>query len=144
MAPKDMKNYNFEETESSTHASTSNDHTLMLPIPFVPFKVDENIAPVSADTPQPQDIAPQNIIQQIDNLFQDEQPTAQLEQHDEPPEVEFDIGDEDDPKSFDQAMKSAQASLWHNAMLEELNSMAKNGVWTLTDSTSSRKPIGCK
>ncbi|CAL8150675.1 unnamed protein product [Prunus armeniaca] len=94
-----------------------------------------------------------------------EQPTAQLEQHDEPPvrrsqrarksaiptdytvylqEVEFDIGDEDDPKSFDQAMKSAQAPLWHKAMLEELNSMAKNGVWTLTYSTSSRKPIGCK
>ncbi|CAL2253600.1 unnamed protein product [Prunus armeniaca] len=94
-----------------------------------------------------------------------EQPTAQLEQHDEPPvrrsqrarksaiptdymvylhEVEFDIGDEDDPKSFDQAMKSAQAPLWHKAMLEELNSMAKNGVWTLTNSTSSRKPIGCK
>lgn len=43
-------------------------------------------------------------------------------------EVEFDIGDEDDPKSFDLAMQSAQAPLWHNAMLEELNSMEKNGV----------------
>ncbi|KAI5314256.1 hypothetical protein L3X38_043432 [Prunus dulcis] len=123
----------------------------MLPIPFVPFKVHENIASISANTPQPQDSAPQNLAQQIDNLFQVEQPTtqleqptAQLEQHDEPPEVEFDIGDEDDPKSFDQAMKSAQAPLWHKAILEELNSMAKNGVWTLTDSTSSRKPIGCK
>ncbi|CAL9012844.1 unnamed protein product [Prunus brigantina] len=147
-------NYNFEETESSAHASTSNDHTLMLPVPIVPFKAHENIAPVSVNTSQSQDIAPQNLVYQIDNPFQVEQPTAQLEpptaqleHHDEPPvrrsqrarkstipadhmvylqEVEFDIGDENDPKSFDQAMKSAQAPLWHKAMLEELNSMAKN------------------
>lgn len=35
-------------------------------------------------------------------------------------EIEFDLGDIDDPLSYSQAMSSAQASLWKKTMEEEL------------------------
>ena len=41
-------------------------------------------------------------------------------------------------------MESPQSTLWHNAMKDELDSMIKNNVWTLVESSSQIKPIGCK
>ncbi|KAM1269944.1 hypothetical protein ACFX15_001999 [Malus domestica] len=59
-------------------------------------------------------------------------------------EAEFDIGDIDDPATYQQAIQCSQAALWKKAMMEELDSMAKNKVWTLVNSNSNAKPIGCK
>ncbi|KAM1980963.1 hypothetical protein ACFX15_037518 [Malus domestica] len=59
-------------------------------------------------------------------------------------ETEFDIGDIDDPLSYTQAIESPQAVLWNNAMKDELDSMFKNQVWTLVESNSEIRPIGCK
>ncbi|CAL2224945.1 unnamed protein product [Prunus armeniaca] len=42
-------------------------------------------------------------------------------------EVEFNIGDLDDPISYREAMESSQSTLWQAAMEEELASMDKNG-----------------
>ena len=56
----------------------------------------------------------------------------------------FDIGDVDGPLTYTQAMESSQSTLWQNAMKDELDSMLKNNVWTLVESSSQIKPIGCK
>ncbi|KAM2891730.1 hypothetical protein COP2_009984 [Malus domestica] len=59
-------------------------------------------------------------------------------------EAEFDIGDIDDPVTYQQAIQCPQVALWKQAMEEELDSMTKKKVWTLVNSTSNVKPIGCK
>ena len=56
-------------------------------------------------------------------------------------EVEYDIGDDDDPTTFAEAMHYSQATLWYAAMEEELSFMAQNGVWNLIEGTSDMKPI---
>ncbi|KAL0374275.1 UNVERIFIED_CONTAM: Retrovirus-related Pol polyprotein from transposon TNT 1-94, partial [Sesamum radiatum] len=43
-------------------------------------------------------------------------------------EFDFDIGPENDPTSFSQAMSSENSNLWHDAMKEKIASMAKNQV----------------
>ena len=59
-------------------------------------------------------------------------------------ETEYNIGDEDDPATYSQAIKSIRADLWHTAMIEELESMERNKVWDLVAKTPDQKPIGCK
>ncbi|KAL0286312.1 UNVERIFIED_CONTAM: Retrovirus-related Pol polyprotein from transposon TNT 1-94 [Sesamum angustifolium] len=59
-------------------------------------------------------------------------------------ESDFDIGLENDPTSFSQAMSSENFNLWHNAMKEEIASMDKNQVWELTKLSEGVKPVGCK
>ncbi|KAK4400091.1 Retrovirus-related Pol polyprotein from transposon TNT 1-94 [Sesamum angolense] len=59
-------------------------------------------------------------------------------------ESDFDIGLENDPTSFSQAMSSENFNLWHNAMKEEIASMDKNQVWELTKLPEGAKPVGCK
>jgi len=52
--------------------------------------------------------------------------------------------DIDEPVSYLQAMESSEANLWHEAMDAEIQSMYKNGVWTLVDPPEGVKPVGCK
>ncbi|EXB77770.1 hypothetical protein L484_000113 [Morus notabilis] len=52
--------------------------------------------------------------------------------------------DVDEPVSYSQAMASSEANLWHEAMNTEIQSMYKNGIWTLVDPPEGVKPIGCK
>ncbi|TQE07144.1 hypothetical protein C1H46_007197 [Malus baccata] len=59
-------------------------------------------------------------------------------------EVEFDIGDIDDPVTYQQTIQCPHVALWKKAMEEELDSISKNKVWTLVNSISNVKPIGCK
>ena len=59
-------------------------------------------------------------------------------------ESDFDIGDIDDPVTYQQAVQSTQVILWQKAMEEEIKSMTKNNVWTLVNPSSNIKPIGCK
>ena len=47
-------------------------------------------------------------------------------------ESDYNIGAENDPKTFSQAMTCNQSMLWYNAMKEEMNSIALNGVWDLS------------
>ena len=58
-------------------------------------------------------------------------------------ESEFDIGDIDDPLTYTQAIERSQSVLWNNATNGELDSMFKNQVWTLVESNSKIRPIGC-
>lgn len=59
-------------------------------------------------------------------------------------EMDYDIGDDDDPASFKEAMESNHSSLWKAAVEDELASMEKNKVWSLVDNDDSLKTIGCK
>lgn len=57
---------------------------------------------------------------------------------------ESDIGVENDPESFSQAMNCKESELWYNAMKEEMNSMKSNEVWDLVELPNGVKTLGCK
>uniref|UniRef100_A0A2N9I1B8 Retrovirus-related Pol polyprotein from transposon TNT 1-94 n=1 Tax=Fagus sylvatica TaxID=28930 RepID=A0A2N9I1B8_FAGSY len=59
-------------------------------------------------------------------------------------ESDYNIGAENDPESFSQAMSCKESELWYNAMKEEMNSMKSNGVWDLVELPNGVKAIGCK
>ncbi|GKF60289.1 hypothetical protein Tco_0177075, partial [Tanacetum coccineum] len=46
---------------------------------------------------------------------------------------------EDDPKTFDEAMKSHDVAFWKEAINDEMDSIVKNNTWVLTD-----LPPGCR
>ena len=52
--------------------------------------------------------------------------------------------EEEDPNSYDEAMKSVDSLLWKKAMNTEMDSMKTNSVWELVDLPDGIKPIGCK
>ena len=51
---------------------------------------------------------------------------------------------EEDPSTYEEAMKDVDAKLWKKAMNSELDSMKSNKVWELVDLPEGIKPIGCK
>ena len=44
-------------------------------------------------------------------------------------ESDYNIGAENDPEFFSQAINCKESELWYNAMNEEMNSMKSNRVW---------------
>ncbi|KAJ9565484.1 hypothetical protein OSB04_001450 [Centaurea solstitialis] len=59
-------------------------------------------------------------------------------------EVIFSINIDDDPKTFKEAMSSRDASLWKEAINDEMDSILSNGTWELTDLPKGAIPIGSK
>ena len=59
-------------------------------------------------------------------------------------ELDYNIGAENDPETFSQAMSSKESNSWYNAMKEEMNSMTSNRVWDLVELPDGIKAIGCK
>ena len=57
---------------------------------------------------------------------------------------ETDIGAENDPGTFSQALSCKESDLWYNAMKDELDSMKSNEVWDLVELPQGLKAIGCK
>ena len=51
---------------------------------------------------------------------------------------------EDDPTSFEEAMRSDQSSKWLEAMEDEIKSMNANKVWDLEVIPKGAKTVGCK
>jgi len=51
---------------------------------------------------------------------------------------------EDEPTSFEEAMRSTEASKWQEAMEDELKSMSTNKVWDLEKIPEGAKTVGCK
>ena len=49
-----------------------------------------------------------------------------------------------DPQSFDEAMKSRDAPFWKEAIDDEMDSFVRNGTWLLTDLPPGCKPLGCR
>ena len=51
---------------------------------------------------------------------------------------------EDDPTSFEEAMRSDHSSKWLEAMEDEMRSMNANKVWDLEIIPKGAKTVGCK
>ncbi|GJY10360.1 zinc finger, CCHC-type containing protein [Tanacetum coccineum] len=51
---------------------------------------------------------------------------------------------EDDPKIFDEAMKSQDVLFWKEAINDEMDSIMGNNTWVLADLPPGCKPLGCK
>ncbi|RVW27457.1 Retrovirus-related Pol polyprotein from transposon TNT 1-94 [Vitis vinifera] len=59
-------------------------------------------------------------------------------------ESDYNIGAENDPESFSQAMSCKESELWYNSMKDEMSSMRCNDVWDLVELPNGVKTIGCK
>ena len=59
-------------------------------------------------------------------------------------ELDYDIGAENDLETFSQAISCKESNLWYDAMKDEMNSMASNGVWNLVELPDGAKAIECK
>ena len=59
-------------------------------------------------------------------------------------ESEVDLGINDDPVSFSQAVECDDSDKWINAMKDELKSMDDNQVWDLVELPKGCKKVGCK
>jgi hypothetical protein len=51
---------------------------------------------------------------------------------------------EDDPTSFEEAMRSEHSYKWLDAMKDEIKSICTNKVWDLEEIPKVAKTIGCK
>ncbi|GJW34700.1 zinc finger, CCHC-type containing protein [Tanacetum coccineum] len=51
---------------------------------------------------------------------------------------------EDDPQTFDEAMKSQDVAFWKEAINDEMDSIMGNNTWVLTDLPLGCRPLGCK
>ncbi|KAK8698021.1 hypothetical protein V6N13_114153 [Hibiscus sabdariffa] len=52
--------------------------------------------------------------------------------------------DQDEPKTYQEAVASPESEKWLEAMRSEMDSMSDNQVWTLVEPPEGIKPIGCK
>ncbi|KAL4335231.1 hypothetical protein GQ457_07G009380 [Hibiscus cannabinus] len=52
--------------------------------------------------------------------------------------------DQDEPKTYQEAVASSDSEKWLEAMRSEMDSMSENQVWTLVELPEGIKPIGCK
>ncbi|GJQ89253.1 zinc finger, CCHC-type containing protein [Tanacetum coccineum] len=50
----------------------------------------------------------------------------------------------DDPKIFDEAIKSQDVAFWKEAINDEMDSIMGNNTWVLADLPPGCKPLGCK
>nr|GEV36325.1 zinc finger, CCHC-type [Tanacetum cinerariifolium] len=50
----------------------------------------------------------------------------------------------DDPKTFNEVMKSQDVAFWKEAITNEMDSIMGNNTWVLTDLPPSCKPLGCE
>ena len=51
---------------------------------------------------------------------------------------------EDDPKTFEEAMKSQDVAFWKEAINDEMDSIMGNNTYVLTDLPPGCKPLGSK
>ncbi|GJQ97063.1 zinc finger, CCHC-type containing protein [Tanacetum coccineum] len=51
---------------------------------------------------------------------------------------------EDDPKTFDEAIKSHDVAFWKKAINDEMDSIMGNNTWVLANLPPGCKPLGCK
>ncbi|GAU36564.1 hypothetical protein TSUD_277700 [Trifolium subterraneum] len=51
---------------------------------------------------------------------------------------------EEDPRTYDEAVKSRDSIFWKEAIDEEIGSIMENNTWVLSDLPPGCKPLGCK
>ncbi|KAK8667689.1 hypothetical protein V6N13_007837 [Hibiscus sabdariffa] len=52
--------------------------------------------------------------------------------------------DQDEPKTYQEAVSSPDSEKWLEAMRSKMDSMSENQIWTLVEPPEGVKPIGCK
>ena len=108
------------------------------PVPEVPHITDIDLVDQVANEEIPK-IVEQPIGKQVDQQIPQENDEATLRRsirvrnstiHNDYivylQELDYNIGAENDPETFSQAMSSKESNLWYSAMKEEMNSMASN------------------
>lgn len=146
--------FNFEE--ESEHASVGSEdvscehETISEPIGVINIQLEEHS--FADNPPQPQPVLDQHVLANVEPIIEVPRRQSQRTRRSAISsdfvvylqEAEYNIGDEDDPLNFQQAINSENADLWRKAMKEELDSMYKNQVWTLVHKSEASKPVGCK
>ena len=51
---------------------------------------------------------------------------------------------EEDPRTYDEAIKSRDSAFWKEAINDEIGSIMENNTWILSDLPPGCKPLGCK
>ncbi|GKF00665.1 zinc finger, CCHC-type containing protein, partial [Tanacetum coccineum] len=51
---------------------------------------------------------------------------------------------EEDPRTYNEAMQSRDATFWKEAIDDEIGSIMENNTWVLSDLPPGCKPLGCK
>ena len=51
---------------------------------------------------------------------------------------------EEDPRTYDEAIKSRDSAFWKEAIDDEIGSIMENNTWILSDLPPGCKPLGCK
>ena len=59
-------------------------------------------------------------------------------------ESDYNMGAENDPEIFSQAMSCKESDIWYNAIKEEMISMKSNDVWDLVEFLNRVRAIGYK
>ncbi|TKC11565.1 hypothetical protein FA727_23840 [Robertmurraya kyonggiensis] len=95
--------------------------------------VEEQDIPVIADTDVPLRRSQRTRRSAIPDDYE-----VYLQEHD------FDISDDLDPITYEEAISSSYSNFWLDAMEDEMKSMASNDVWDLVELPEGSKPIGCK
>jgi len=156
------QNFNFENDHIDSHTPTSSDR-LVVHAPQVQTGNDELIIeePQTVDQTRVDPIVeklPEPLMQLVENHTPQENDDSTLRRSTRirrsaiPSDYEVflqesdcnNVGAENDPETFSQAMNCRESALWLNAMKEEMNSMASNGVWDLVELPNGSKVIGCK
>ncbi|RVW28514.1 Retrovirus-related Pol polyprotein from transposon TNT 1-94 [Vitis vinifera] len=131
-----FRNIVFDIDHTESQPSTSSDRLFIVHnTPQVQSGVKRTIAEVQlvVEVPQAVDNIPVNQVDQElpDTSKQQVEPHTSLE----------DIGAENDPESFSQAMSCKESELWYNAMKDEMSSMKCNDVWDLVELANGAKTI---
>ena len=59
-------------------------------------------------------------------------------------ESQSDLGIENDPMTFSQAMNDVNSDKWLESLKDELKSMVQNEVWDLVGLLKGHRKVGCK
>ncbi|KAL4591583.1 hypothetical protein LXL04_004552 [Taraxacum kok-saghyz] len=141
----------FDLQESNEEAPTN-----QVPVMVNPSLGDLNQNTLPHDNPTEENEIPQDEpAQEVVNEMQEIQQHVRRSQRSRRPtnfddyitylnEADLDIGKENDPITYSDAMTYDQSSKWNEAMIDELNSMEKNDVWELVELPNGCKPVGCK
>ncbi|KAJ9567681.1 LOW QUALITY PROTEIN: hypothetical protein OSB04_003647 [Centaurea solstitialis] len=152
----------YHENEPSL--ISENENITLQPIPIlssnVVEEIDQNANNSSLEPPQDQvhepilENVPEHVEEQLPEPIHNTEPLRRSmrerrsaisdDYHVYLTEIEFDLGEDDDPTSFKEAMGSPNKDKWLKAMEDELTSMSNNEVWDLIDKSNSIKPIGNK
>ncbi|GJV63736.1 zinc finger, CCHC-type containing protein [Tanacetum coccineum] len=80
-----------------------------------------------------------------DEIVQQSEPHMRISKRDEVSDQHpYCFNVEDDPKTFDEAMKSQDVAFWKEAINDEMDSIISNNTWVLTDLPPGCRPLGCK